>query len=214
MPGGLSMYSGKTGFACDSVLEFEVVLASGEVVRANAEENEDLWIALRGGLNNFGIVTSLRLRTFKAGNIWGGVTYYMPETISQLVRGACDFALNEKDQDAHVMASAGYGFDHQVVTCVMYHVQGKENPPSLERFTAMEPQIKQMSTMRTATHLNFCDELSQFSSNGLRLVVPSSLPIRLLTRRGTDSTGLRLQSSLILRSWRPSTRSGKRPCPK
>ncbi|KAK2611675.1 hypothetical protein N8I77_005004 [Diaporthe amygdali] len=166
--GGLSMYSGKTGFACDSVLEFEIVLASGEVVRANAEANPDLWIALRGGLNNFGIVTSLKLRTFKAGNIWGAVTYYMPETFSQLVRGACDFALNEKDQDAHVMASAGYGFGHQVVTCVMYHVQGKENPPSLERFTAMEPQIKQMSTMRTATHLNFCDELSQFSSNGLR----------------------------------------------
>ncbi|KAJ0120684.1 hypothetical protein J7T55_015416 [Diaporthe amygdali] len=166
--GGLSMFSGKTGFACDSVLEFEIVLASGEVVRANAEANSDLWIALRGGLNNFGIVTSLKLRTFKSESIWGGVTYYMPETFSQLVRGACDFALNEKDQDAHVMASAGYGFGHQVVTCVMYHVQGKENPPSLERFTTMEPQIKQMSTMRTSTHLGFCDELSKFSSDGLR----------------------------------------------
>lgn len=165
--GGLSMFSGKTGFACDSVLEFETVLASGEVVRASANSNTDLWLALRGGLNNFGIITSLKLRTFKDSSIWGGVMYYMPETFPQLVRRACDFALDE-DQDAHVMASTGYGFGHQVVTCVMYHVGGVENPPSLQRFTSMEPQIKQMSTIRTSTHLGFCDELSKFSSDGLR----------------------------------------------
>lgn len=167
------MFSGRTGFACDSVLEFEVVIASGEVVRANAGTNTDLWVSLRGGLNNFGIITSLKLRTFKDSRIWGGVTYYMPETFSQLARAACDFVLNEKDQDAHVMPGAGYGFGHQVVTCVMYHVGGKEDPPSLQRFTTMEPQIKQMSTMRTSTHLGFCDELSKFSSDGLRSVSPS-----------------------------------------
>jgi hypothetical protein len=150
------------------------------VVRASAKDNPDLWIALRGGLDNFGIVTALKLHTFKAGNIWGGVTYFMPETFSQLARAACDFALNEKDQHAHVMASAGYGFGHQAVTCVMYHVQGKENPPSLERFTTMKPQIKQMSTMRTSTHLEFCNELSNFSQDGLRLANhPSWQVIRL-----------------------------------
>lgn len=67
------------------------------------------------------------------------------------------------------MASAGYGFGYQVVTYVMYHVQGKQNPPSLQRFTTREPQIKQMNTMRTSTHLDFCDELSKFSSDGPRL---------------------------------------------
>ncbi|ROW02398.1 hypothetical protein VMCG_06089 [Cytospora schulzeri] len=166
--GGLSMFSGRTGFACDTVVEFEVVLASGEVIRASAEGNHDLWVALRGGLNNFGIVTSLKMQTIEARDIWGGVTYYMPDAFSQLLQNACDFVHHEKDQDAHIMASAGYGFGHKVATCVMYHTQGKENPPSLQRFTTMEPQIKQMSTMRTSTHLGFCEELSKFSSDGLR----------------------------------------------
>lgn len=166
------MFSGKTGFACDSVLQFEIVLASGEVVRASANSNTDLWVSLRGGLNNFGIITSLKLRTFKDSSMWGGITYYMPETFSQLIQSAYDFALNEKDQDAHVMASAGYGFGHQVVTCVMHHVGGMENAPSLQRFTLIEPQIKQMGTMRKSTHLGFCDELSKFSSDGLRLEPP------------------------------------------
>ncbi|RYP10556.1 hypothetical protein DL765_008060 [Monosporascus sp. GIB2] len=166
--GGLSMFSARTGFACDSVTEFEVVLASGEVACANAGENADLWHALKGGLNNFGVVTSFKMKTFKSGDIWGGVTYYMPGTFSQLLQNACDFVYNETDEDTHIMCSAGYGFGHQAVTCVMYHTQGKENPPSLQRFTALEPQMKQMCTMRTSTHLGFCEELSNFSTDGLR----------------------------------------------
>ncbi|RYP93289.1 hypothetical protein DL770_000578 [Monosporascus sp. CRB-9-2] len=158
----------RTGFACDSVTEFQVVLASGEVARANAGENADLWRALKGGLNNFGVVTSFKMKTFQSGNIWGGVTYYMPDTFSQLLQNACDFVYNETDEDTHIMCSVGYGFGHQAVTCVMYHTRGEENPPSLQRFTTLEPQIKQMGTMRTSTHLGFCEELSKFSSDGLR----------------------------------------------
>ena len=67
--GGLSLSSTSQGFASDSVVDFEVVLATGEVVHANAQENSDLWIALKGGLNNFGIVTSFKLKTFASGNI-------------------------------------------------------------------------------------------------------------------------------------------------
>lgn len=157
------------GFGCDSVIDFEVVLASGDVTHANTKYNADLWNALKGGLNNFGVVTSFKMKTFKSGNIWGGITYYMPGTFSQLLKKACDFVYNETDDDTHIMCSAGYGFGHQAVTCVMYHTQGKENPPSLQRFTTLEPQIAQMCTMRTSTHLGFSEELSKFSSNGLRL---------------------------------------------
>ncbi|RYP70438.1 hypothetical protein DL771_005479 [Monosporascus sp. 5C6A] len=153
--GGLSMFSTRRGFACDSVVEFEVVLASGEVILANAGENADLWNALKGGLNNFGVLTSFKMKTFESGNIWGGVTYYVPGAFSQLLQNACDFVYNETDEDTHIMCSAGYGFGHQAVTCVMYHTRGEENPPSLQRFTALEPQIKQMCTVRTSTHLGF-----------------------------------------------------------
>ncbi|GAB1315262.1 Bifunctional solanapyrone synthase [Madurella fahalii] len=166
--GGLSMFSSRWGFACDSVTEFKVVLASGELVRAHAGENADLWTALKGGLNNFGLVTSITMKTFSAGDIWGGVTYYLPGTFSELLRNACEFVHNETDEDAHIMCSAGYGFGHQAVTCVMYHTQGKPNPPSLQRFTAVQPQIEQMCSMRTSTHLEFCEELSKFSNDGMR----------------------------------------------
>lgn len=49
LAGGLSFFSSREGFICDNVVNFEVVLASGKVVNANANENADLWKALRGG---------------------------------------------------------------------------------------------------------------------------------------------------------------------
>lgn len=162
------MFSTQLGFACDSVTEFQVILSSGDLVCANAVERPDLWRALKGGLNNFGVVTSIKMKTLPSGDIWGGVTYYMPGTFSELLQRACDFVHNETDNDTHIMCSIGYGFGHQAITCVMYHTKGKENPPALQRFTTIEPQMKQMCTMRTSKHSDFCEELSKFSSNGQR----------------------------------------------
>jgi hypothetical protein len=166
--GGLSFYSTRHGFACDSVADFEVVLASGEIVHANAQDHPDLWIALRGGLNNFGIVTSFKMKTLESGNLWGGITYYMPDTFGQLIEASVDFVQNEVDLDTHLMSSTGYAFGHQVVTCCMYHTKGQENPPSLQRFTSLPSQIEQYGSMRTGTHIEFCNELSNFTKDGVR----------------------------------------------
>lgn len=61
------------GWAADNVLEYEVVLASGDIVTASATENTDLFWALKGGSSNFGIVTQFTLRTFSSPGVWGGV---------------------------------------------------------------------------------------------------------------------------------------------
>ncbi|KAK7754301.1 hypothetical protein SLS62_003594 [Diatrype stigma] len=55
--GGISFFSGRMGLGCDSVVNYEVVLANGTVVNANSTANADLWRALKGGSSNFGIVT-------------------------------------------------------------------------------------------------------------------------------------------------------------
>jgi FAD/FMN-containing dehydrogenase len=55
--GGYSFHLGSRGFACDNVLNFEVVLASGEIVNANRDVNPDLWRGLKGSSGNLGFVT-------------------------------------------------------------------------------------------------------------------------------------------------------------
>lgn len=54
-----SFHTNSRGFACDNVGNFEVVLADGSIVNANAEENSDLWRSLKGASGNFGFVTRI-----------------------------------------------------------------------------------------------------------------------------------------------------------
>ncbi|EKM58293.1 uncharacterized protein PHACADRAFT_90057, partial [Phanerochaete carnosa HHB-10118-sp] len=62
--GGYSLKSNCHGLGIDNVVEFEIVTPDGRVRTANADKNSDLFQALRGGGNNFGIVTKFTLRTF------------------------------------------------------------------------------------------------------------------------------------------------------
>ena len=56
--GGLGHLTRKYGLTIDNLLSVDMVLADGSFVVANAEENADLFWAVRGGGGNFGIVTS------------------------------------------------------------------------------------------------------------------------------------------------------------
>lgn len=68
--GGISFFAPKIGFAADNVVNFEVVLASGDIVNANATHNSDLWMALKGGGGNFGVVTRFDFATFPQPSLW------------------------------------------------------------------------------------------------------------------------------------------------
>jgi hypothetical protein len=74
--GGMGHLSRKCGLTIDNLLEAEVVLASGEPVRAAADENPDLFWAIRGGGGNFGVVTSFLFRLHEVGTVIGGPTFW------------------------------------------------------------------------------------------------------------------------------------------
>src|SRR3954466_1234746 len=89
--GGLGHLTRKCGLAIDNLLEAEMVLANGEVVRASADENPDLFWAIRGGGGNFGVVTSFLFRLHEVGTIVGGPTFWAIEDSAEVLAAYRDF---------------------------------------------------------------------------------------------------------------------------
>ncbi|KAE8160390.1 hypothetical protein BDV40DRAFT_313915 [Aspergillus tamarii] len=83
--GGTSPFSNKYGWAVDNVYEYEVVLANGTIVNANETHNHDLYFALRGGGNNFGIVTAFTVRIFAQGPVSTTTTTYSHNQTEQVL---------------------------------------------------------------------------------------------------------------------------------
>ena len=83
--GGVGFLTRKHGLTIDSLLEAEVVTASGEILRVDEENHPDLFWAIRGGGGNFGVATRFRFRLHEVGTIVGGMLF-LPATAEIVAR--------------------------------------------------------------------------------------------------------------------------------
>lgn len=74
--GGYGPLSPTYGLAIDNMLSADIVLPNGNLVTANADENPDLFWAIKGGGGNFGVVTSMTVRLHKAKPILAGLILF------------------------------------------------------------------------------------------------------------------------------------------
>lgn len=169
--GGISAFTPRYGFACDSVVNFEVVLASGAVINANEKQHADLLHALRGGSNNFGVVTRIDFQTHEQGDIWGGVVNYSFDTIDQQLRAASNLAsASPYDEYASMTMTITYaaGGNHGVSN-TLYYTKPVEYPDSFKPFTDI-PSVS--DTLRTANFSSYADEGTANNPEGFRYGTP------------------------------------------
>lgn len=103
--GGVGWTTPRTGFACDNVVNYEVVLASGEIVNANASCHPELWRALKGGSSNFGVVTRFDINTFPANNVTLERRTVGPEHKDEFINAIIDYANLDQSYSENAMVS-------------------------------------------------------------------------------------------------------------
>ena len=75
--GGLGWLARRYGLAADSVRSFELVTADGRRVRADAQENPELFWGLRGGgAGSLGVITAMEVALFPVDQVYGGNLLY------------------------------------------------------------------------------------------------------------------------------------------
>ncbi|KAL6920884.1 hypothetical protein FSHL1_004860 [Fusarium sambucinum] len=92
--GGNTFFTGLQGFGCDNVVSYQVVLASGDIVTADNKTNIDLFRVLKGGSNNFGIVTNFTMKAIKVDRVWGGMVVFPKQAIPGVIEALSDFTDN------------------------------------------------------------------------------------------------------------------------
>jgi FAD/FMN-containing dehydrogenase len=84
--GGLSFYVRKHGLACNWVTAMELVTAGGEQVRVDAQNEPDLFWAVRGGGGSFGVVTALEFDLLRLPEIFAGALLFPAEQAREVLQ--------------------------------------------------------------------------------------------------------------------------------
>jgi len=96
--GGVGYLARKYGLTIDNLLEADMVLADGSFVTVNANQNADLFWAIRGGGGNFGIVTAFKFRAHPVKTVFGGPTLWPIEKTNEIMKWYHQFIHNAPEE--------------------------------------------------------------------------------------------------------------------
>lgn len=138
--GGINYLGNKYGFTMDTVEAFEVVLSSGRVVSASALSNPDLFCALKGGSNNFGIVTKFTFKVFSVPQVSGAVIVYGEDQVPAYTQAISDLTKYQTpDQVGGAFFTVQYKPSVEAITiaCIGLQVGNISPPPVFANFSAI-----------------------------------------------------------------------------
>ncbi len=96
--GGHGWLARKHGIASNNVRAVDLVTADGEHVRADQDQNPDLFWALRGGGGSFGVVTSLEFDLVPLPEVYGGMVAWPAERAREVIQAYREWAAGVPDE--------------------------------------------------------------------------------------------------------------------
>ncbi|KAJ7064518.1 FAD-binding domain-containing protein [Mycena amicta] len=159
--GGYSWKTNQYGLTVDTVTAYKLVKPTGQVVLVTEAEDPELFFALKGGGNNFGIVTEFTLRTFPQG----GLITYTPDQIPAVNAAIAAFAANVTDPKAVILPTYNSLFTQLFVSHIMFY--DEPTPPTgiFDDFLAI-PHLTQ--DVETRSFLDLVTSLPSNATSGTR----------------------------------------------
>lgn len=171
---GISYFSNIYGLACDNVISYEVVAACGSILNVSKTSYPDLYWALRGGGNNFGLVTKFHVNAIqKSPTMWGGQRIYLKQAIPALIEAYYNLAYNlSKDGKAHQILSFAYGgtqLGNVAIAELEYEDATGGSAAIFDEYNAIDKRLVAQSATGVSTLLNLTTTLGAVASvDGLR----------------------------------------------
>ncbi|KAL9063653.1 MAG: hypothetical protein Q9161_009354 [Pseudevernia consocians] len=141
--GGMSYFSGIRGWAANNIVNYEIVLANSSIFQVNNMTAPDLFWALKGGSNNFGIVTRYDLMTFPTGPVYGGSVDWASGDTQRYLDAQTAFIVpggGSEDRKAAIMPNFGYSpTTRQNSSGIVLLYDDPVKPKAFENFTSIPP---------------------------------------------------------------------------
>lgn len=154
--GGISHFTTKAGWACNRVINYEVVLANGSLINANKDSHSDLFRALKGGGNNFGVITRFDLATFPQGDVSTTTILYDISQREEVFRVFTDL-LDSSTYDPLASLVAGLLYSSASKACTLTSSAVYTKPVS-------QPEIfKPLTTIPHKSLVNNITSLAEFA---------------------------------------------------
>jgi hypothetical protein len=150
--GGVSHHSNIYGFACDNVASYEVVTASGIVLKVTPTLFPDLYWALRGGGNNFGVVTKFELETITQGLMWGGTRIHLQPDYQALINAFANMVKSApQDPKAVQILSFAVTAGSPAAQIQLEYIEpvNEANPPAILKEYLSIPPVQASTINRT-----------------------------------------------------------------
>lgn len=130
--GGEGSLTPKLGYGCDSITRIEVVTADGRLRAASAEENTDLFWAMRGAGANFGIATSLQFKLHPIETVLSGHLKYPLRQAKRILRFLADYVPTIPQELFLIAAVLPYPGDRMLDVAVVWSGEVKAGERTLK----------------------------------------------------------------------------------
>ncbi|KAF9648818.1 FAD-binding domain-containing protein [Thelephora ganbajun] len=144
--GGYSYKTNQHGLAIDSIVGFNLVLPNGTVTCVTQSTHPDLFFGLKGGFNNFGIVTDFTMSTFPQTEVWGGQVTYSSAQFSEVRAAIADFSVYAQDPKAAVLPSYGNFRGNQFINQGIFYDDPTPPPGTFDNFTNISSLSSDLKT--------------------------------------------------------------------